>query len=211
MCTADSPNAQGCHIIQGTASIIVNSDDTSEDDYIVEDSYHQLEYIFTQLSVDDANIIDLDYIGTDASDLSSVEKLGSGDNTAPGDSSTFFTTIFIATSGSLAAIAALMVGLNRLKQNEELPIHADEKADDHSTALDTADLTYSISCESSEISSLSPTSRCGPEITKHFVVAEEETDNWRRLGVIPNVGSGVSSLEGVSEGAFNDEGDERSI
>ena len=49
------------------------------------------------------------------------------------------------------------------------------------------------------------------EITKHFVVAEEETDNWRRLGVIPNVGSGVSSLEGVSEGAYNDEGDERSI
>ncbi|KAL3786924.1 hypothetical protein HJC23_013259 [Cyclotella cryptica] len=212
-CKAKSSDALGCMVIEGTLSLLVPSwQDVNLDADIMSRAYNEeLGNVFANLRVDDPNIIAVEYIGQDTTSLSSPENLNAAtgsDESNTQSVSALFTSILIGLSGSLVAMAVLFVGLNRVKKTAEDPIHPDEKAvDDDSDAHQTSDITYSNSCDDrSELSSLSPTNRYSPEhvvvvnepAKKHFILAENEEANWRRLGISGHV-QATASLEEVYE------------
>jgi hypothetical protein len=212
-CNAKSSDAQGCIVIEGTLSLLVPSrQDVTLDAGIMSRAYNEeLGSVFANLRVIDPNILAVEYIGLDTSSLSSLDNLNAA--TASNESNTqndpsLFTSILIGLSGSLVVIAALFAGLHRVKKHGEDPIHPDKTAvDDDSDAHQTSDITYSNSCDDrSELSSLSPTNRYSPErvavvsdpVKKHFILAEKEEANWRRLG-ISGPSPATASLEEVYE------------
>ena len=190
-CKSESPSAWACYVIEGTLSLLVPlSQDIALDDALKSQAYQEeLEYTFSEMRVDDSNVVSVKYVGSDVSALSSLNKEPANANMPnSSEDSDIFTSILIGVGGALVAMGALFAGTKKVQKNED-PIHPNGKpVDDGSEAQQTSDLTYSNSLDEN---SISPTNRyCSEQVavvknsmTKHFILAEEEEANWYRLGI----------------------------
>ena len=166
------------------------------------------EESFVDTSSESSNEKDEDPISNDTE--TTISQL----NEAPEDSTDINATIFIASAGGLVAMALLITGFRKMNQDkQERHVQLVEKSNDgESTANKTADVTFANSCDHSDISSIpsparsltgmsSPSSArdASPEVTRFFVLAEEEEQNWRDLSILPALAQDDGTLEGVSE------------
>ena len=151
------------------------------------------------------------YLGHGASSLSSFNNINEVKKSPTEEETGLFSAVIITIGGSLVVVGAALVAKKK-EQSVDDPIHPDEK-DDGSDAQQTSDLTTSNSLDDrSETSNISPTNRYCPEaavskhtMTKHFILAEEEAENWGRLGITSSANQGNDLLEVYEEDSAIDE------
>lgn len=216
-CTPKSPEAERCFVIEGSLTVLVpSSQDGSLDEELKSLLYNdELEYLFNRMHVEDPNVIAIEYVGHDASSLSSFGNVGAVNGAGEtNEGSGVFTSVIIGISGSLVAIAAVVAATKKVQKIDDPVIPGEKGLDDQSEAQRTSDLTYSNSLDDhSEVSSLSPTNRYCPErvavvndsITKHFILAEEEESNWKRLGIHSAVNESNQLLEVYEEDVIEEQ------
>ena len=106
-CVARSEEAQNCNVIEGMSTLIIEGPDNSEqEDELMTNFYLQLEEMFDMFSsVEDSNIVSLEYVGSDPSSLMTFAELNEEEEVAANDSTSLF-----------KFIAKLPVDLGRLTQ-----------------------------------------------------------------------------------------------
>lgn len=154
--------------------------------------YLQLEEMFDMFSsVEDSNIVSLEYIGSDPSSLMTRADLQ--EEVAASDDSTSLFKI-IAIGASVVTLFMLIVGAWKMKGKDDNDVTLDGKPiDDKSLAVETAAMTAltgltSASGSADDTSSDISSTTDAKEFYKNkaFVLAEEEEGNWRNLGILPN-------------------------
>lgn len=154
--------------------------------------YLQLEEMFDMFSsVEDSNIVSLEYIGSDPSSLMTLADLQ--EEVAASDDSTSLFKI-IAIGASVVTLFMLIVGAWKMKGKDDDDVTLDGKPiDDKSLAVETAAMTAltgltSASGSADDTSSDISSTTDAKEFYKNkaFVLAEEEEGNWRNLGILPN-------------------------
>lgn len=154
--------------------------------------YLQLEEMFDVFSsVEDSNIVSLEYIGSDPSSLMTRADLQ--EEVAASDDSTSLFKI-IAIGASVVTLFMLIVGAWKMKGKDDNDVTLDGKPiDDKSLAVETAAMTAltgltSASGSADDTSSDISSTTDAKEFYKNkaFVLAEEEEGNWRNLGILPN-------------------------
>ena len=180
--------------------IIEGPDNSEQEDELMTNFYLQLEEMFDMFSsVEDSNIISLEYVGSDPSSLMTFAKLTEEEEVAANDSTSLFK--FIAIGASIVTLFMLVVGAWKMrdKDGDDDATLDGKPIDDKSIAAETAAMTaltglttdYSSSADdtSSDISSNHSTADANVKEfykNKAFVLAEEEEGNWRNLGILPN-------------------------
>lgn len=194
-CSATSIQAQDCHIVEG--GMTLTTDDTVNVDHNI------IARLFDKLSLDDPNVVEVKYLGSDKTSLVPGDGF-SNTNESDVESQPLFPIVFIAASFALL-IVATMIGFIILKDKEQLPIRDDEKiSDNNSSTHETADLTMVMTASpvgaDTTLPSAPSSSTANPEhFAKSFVFAEEEQENWQKLGIAPSVTSTGACLEGIRE------------
>ena len=172
-------------------------DSVEEEDELKMNFYSQLEEIFDMLSsMDDPNIVLLDYVGSDPSSLSKPADLIEEEKVATNDSFSLFK--FVAIGASVVTLAMLIVGAWKLKEKNDKDTTPEGKPiDDKSVAVETAAMTAFTMNTSTSGSADETSSDIASDISstvdakefyknKAFVLAEDEESNWRNLGILPN-------------------------
>lgn len=185
--------------------------------------YTELEQLFALLPnvLQDDSVVDVQYLGKNAPSTTDGTIIGKLTEDTQDDSG-INPSVWIASAGGLVAMAMLITGF-KLMNNDKGEVHGHDELDTksngsndgHSTGHKTADLTYTNSCDHSDISSInsptrsvnsitSPTKRGdSPDVAKFFILAEEEEKNWRELSILPALAQDDGTLENVSEeGSF---------
>lgn len=194
VCIAQSKEAQNCNVIEGMSTLIVEGPDNSEqEDELMANFYLQLEEMFDMFSsVEDPNIVSLEYIGSDPSSLMTRADLQ--EEVAASDDSTSLFKI-IAIGASAVTLFMLIVGAWKMRGKDDDDVLDGKPIDDKSLAVETAAMTTltgltsasgSAEDTSSDISSTAGTDAKEFYKNKAFVLAEEEEGNWRNLGILPN-------------------------
>lgn len=195
-CVARSEEAQNCNVIEGMSTLIIEGPDNSEqEDELMTNFYLQLEDMFDMFSsVEDSNIVSLEYVGSDPSSLMTFAELIEEEEVAANDSTSLFK--FIAIGASIVTLFMLVVGAWKIrdKDGDDDATLDGKPIDDKSIAVETAAMTaltglttdYSETENdtSSDISSTGDVKEFYKN--KAFVLAEEEEGNWRNLGILPN-------------------------
>ena len=179
--------------------IIEGSDDSEQEDELTSNFYLQLEDMFDMFSsVEDPNIVSLEYIGSDPSSLMTRADLQ--EEVAGSDDSSSSLFKIIAIGASVVTVFMLIVGAWKMKGKKDDDVSLDGKPiDDKSLAVETAAMTTltgftsasglaEADDTSSDISSTTDAKTDAKEFYKNkaFVLAEEEEGNWRNLGILPN-------------------------
>ena len=179
--------------------IIEGPDNSEQEDELVTNFYLQLEDLFDMFSsVEDSNIVSLEYVGSDPSSLMTFAELIEEEEVAANDSTSLFK--FIAIGASIVTLFMLVVGAWKMrnKDGDDDATLDGKPIDDKSIAVETAAMTaltglttdYSETENdtSSDISSAAGDVKDAKEFYKNkaFVLAEEEEGNWRNLGILPN-------------------------
>ena len=188
-------------------------------------AYTLLEQLFALLPnvLQDDNVVDVLYLGKSIAPSTTDETIIGKLTKDVQDDSGINPSVWIASAGGLVAMAMLITGFKLMNNNkdevhghDELDTKSNGSNDGYSTGHKTADLTYTNSCDHSDISSInsptrsvnsaSPTSTNrgdSPEVAKFFILAEEEEENWRELSILPALAQDDGTLENVSEeGSF---------
>ena len=117
-------------------------DDSEQEDELTSNFYLQLEEMFDMFSsVEDPNIVSLEYIGSDPSSLMTRADLQ--EEVAASDDSTSIFKI-IAIGASVVTLFMLIVGAWKMKGKHDDDVSLDGKPiDDKSLAVETAAMTTS--------------------------------------------------------------------
>eukprot|EP00984_Skeletonema_dohrnii_P021337 scaffold10642_cov155-Skeletonema_dohrnii-CCMP3373.AAC.4 len=200
--------------------IIEGPDNSEQEDELMTNFYLQLEEMFDMFSsVEDSNIVSLEYVGSDPSSLMTVAELTEEEEVAANDSTSLFK--FIAIGASIVTFFMVIVGAWKMRDNKDGDDDATldgKPIDDKSIAVETAAMTaltglttdYSET-ENDTASDISSTAdakeTCAKEFYKNkaFVLAEEEEGNWRNLGILPNQLADIREEFSQSGSEFGDE------
>lgn len=189
MCVARSEGAQNCNVIEGMLTLLIVEGDNSfeQEVELMTNFYLHLAFIFDLFSsVEDSNILLLEYVGSDPSSLMARAELIEDEGVASIDSNSLFK--FIAIGASIVTLVMLIVGAWKMKDKGDDDSTIDGKPiDDKSLAIETTALTMTTSGSVDDSSDISSTPDAKEFYrNKAFVLAEEEESNWRNLGILPN-------------------------
>lgn len=193
--------------------MIVEGDNSEQEDELRTNFYLQLEGIFDLFaSVEDSNIILLEYVSEPSSLMTRAEQMEE-EVLASEDSNNLFK--FIAIGASVITLVMLIVGAWKMKDKDDEDETLDGKPiDDKSLAVETAALTMTTADSADDTSSDVSSTIEPPDAkefykNKAFVLAEEEENNWRNFGILPNQLDGIR--EELSQTSGSDLADEKSM
>ena len=147
----------------------------SYDDELKTNLYEeQLNIVFTEMRVEDPNVIAVKYLGHEASSLSSFDSIYEVKQSNSEEDTSLFSAVIITIGGSLVVVGAALVAKKKVQPADD-PVHPNEAAVGKHT------------------------------MTKHFILAEEEAENWGRLGITSSAIQGNDLLEVYEEDTAIDE------
>jgi len=188
VCVAQSEEAQSCNVIEGMITLLIVEGDNSfeQEEELMTNFYLHLAGIFDLFSsVEDSNIVLLEYVGSDPSSLMTRAELIEEEEVASNDSNSLFK--FIAIGASIVTLVMLIAGWKMKDKDDDDSTLDGKPIDDKSLAVETAAMTMTTSGSADDSSDISSTHDAKEFYrNKAFVLAEEEESSWRHLGILPN-------------------------